>query len=220
MRQKMRLALVVFLGSLACWLNAAQAQTTYSYFYIGGQATYTGLTPGSTINVPLYLQEVNGDGSTNSLLASEGGLFAAGVSVAFSSSSGGVVTTITGVNPNSGSPTTGFDDVLDQSNSSISAAILEQVNFSDSDGVAAVVQGNGVSNVFLGTLVLQASSSPGQTTTFTVGAYDPSNGNTVTFDSGYDLDNNLDPLNPSGASRRACCRCRTASGLRSPNCPS
>ena len=125
MRQKMRLALVVFLGSLACWLNAAQAQTTYSYFYIGGQATYTGLTPGSTINVPLYLQEVNGDGSTNSLLASEGGLFAAGVSVAFSSSSGGVVTTITGVNPNSGSPTTGFDDVLDQSNTSISAAILE-----------------------------------------------------------------------------------------------
>jgi hypothetical protein len=199
MRQKMRFARMVFLGGLACSLNAARASTTYSYFYISGQTSYTGINPGSPINVPLYLQEVNSDASANSLLTSEDGLFAAGVGVAFSSSSGGTATTITGVSPNSGSPTTGFDDILDESSTGSSAAVLEQLNFSDSDGVAAGPQTNGVSDVFLGTLTLQASSTPGQTTTFTIGAYDPSNGNTVTFDSGYDLDNNADPLNPSGA---------------------
>jgi hypothetical protein len=120
--------------------------------------------------------------------------------VTFSSSSGSGPTTITGITPNSGSPTTGFDDIRDQSYTSSSAAVLEQVNFSDSDGVAADTQANGVSDVLLGTLTLQASFTPSQTTTFTVGAYDPSNGNTVTFDSGYDLDNNADPLNPAGAS--------------------
>jgi hypothetical protein len=150
--------------------------------------------------VPLFLQEVNSDGSTNSLLASEDGLFAAGVSATLSSSSGSGPTTITGISPNSGSPTTGFDDVLDQSSTSTSVAVLEQINFSDSDGVVAGARANGVSNAFLGTLMLQASSTPGQTTTFTIGAFDPSNGNTVTFDSGYDLDNNADPLNPAGAS--------------------
>jgi hypothetical protein len=201
MRKKMRFACVIFLGSLVCGLNAAQAAlTTYSYFYIAGQTAYTGVSSGSTISVPLFLQEVNSDGSTNSLLASEDGLFAAGVSAAFSSSSGSSPTTIAGIGPNSGSPTTGFDDILDQSSTSSSAAVLEQINFSDSNGVIGGAQTNGVSNVFLGTLMLQASSTPGQTTTFTVGAFDPSNGNTVTFDNGYDLDNNADPLNPAGAS--------------------
>jgi hypothetical protein len=201
MCKKMRFVSVVLVGSLACWLNTAQAAlTSYSYFYVSGQTGYTGVTPGTSINVPVYLQEVNSDGSTNSLLANEDGLFAAGLSVAIFSSSGGGATTITGVSANSGIPTTGFDDILDQSFTGSSAAVLEQLNFSDSDGVAAGTQTNGVSNVLLGTLTLQASSNPGQTTTFTVGAYDPSNGNTVTFANGYDLDNNADPLNPPDAS--------------------
>jgi hypothetical protein len=90
--------------------------------------------------------------------------------------------------------------ILDQSNTTTSAALLEQISFSDSNGVAAVSQGGGVSTVYLGTLALQASSTPDQTTTFTVGVYDPKQGNTVTFNSGYDLDNNEDPMNPPGAS--------------------
>lgn len=200
MFRKMRLTCGVFLGCLACWVVAAQAQTTYSYFYIAGQTTYENVTPGSPIDVPIYLEEVNSDGSSNSLLASEDGLFAAGTSVSQFSSSGGVTTTITGISANSGTPTTGFDDILDQSSTATSAALLEQVNFTDSDGVAAVSEGGGVSTVYLGTLSLQASSTPDQTTTFTVSVYDPNNGNTVTFDNGYDLDNNEDPLNPPGAS--------------------
>jgi hypothetical protein len=31
------------------------------------------------------------------------------------------------------------------------------------------------------------------------GAYGPGNGNTVTFESGYDSDNSADPLNPADA---------------------
>lgn len=201
MRLKMRWAFVILLGGFTGWQSTAWAgPVTYDYFYVSGQASYTGVTPGSTITAVLYLQEVNSDASTNSLLTSEDGLAGAGVSVAYSSSSGGGVTTITGVSPNSGSPTTGFDSILDQSYTSTSGAVLEQVNFSDSDGVAAGAQSNGVSDVFLATLTLHASSTPGQTTTFIVGAYDPNNGNTVTFNSGYDLDNNSDPLNPPGAS--------------------
>jgi hypothetical protein len=88
----------------------------------------------------------------------------------------------------------------DQTFTNVSAALLEQVNFTDSDGVLAETQSNGVSELLLGTLELQASSDPGQTTTFTIAAYDPNNGNTVTFNNGYDLDNNADPLHPTGAS--------------------
>lgn len=200
MRKKMRWASVIVLGGCAMSVEAARASTTYSYLYVGGQSTYTGVTPGSTIDVPLYLQETNSDGSTNSLIASEDGLAGAGLSVNFASASDSGPTTITGISPNSGTPTTGFDDILDQTFTSGSAALLEQVGFSDSDGVAAGPQNDGVSEVFLGTLALQASSNSGETTTFTIGAYDPNNGNTVTFDIGYDLDNNADPLNPAGAS--------------------
>jgi hypothetical protein len=202
MRQKMHWAFTGIFGCAVIWAAAAQAQTptTYSYFYIAGQTSYNNVTPGSSIDVPLYLQEVNSDGSSNSLLASEDGLFAAGTGVSQFSSSVGVATTITGISPNSGSPPAGFDDILDQSTTASSAALLEQVNFSDSNGVAAVSQGGGVSTVYLGTLALLASSTPDQTTTFTVSVYDPNQGNTVTFNNGYDLDNNNDPLNPPGAS--------------------
>ncbi len=200
MREKLRFASVMLLGTLGCCLSSARASvTTYNYFYVAGQATYSGVTPGSTVNVPIYLQEVNSDASTNSLLVSEDGLFGAGVSVAYNS--GDATTTITGVSTNSGSPTTGFDNILDQSFASSSAAILEQVNTfpPDSDGVAAGPQINGISSVFLGTLTLAATPTPGQTTTFTVGRYDPVSGNSVTYTNGYDLDDNADPLGPPDA---------------------
>lgn len=196
MREKLRFASVMLFGSLACCVSAAQAQTTYGYFYVAGQTTYSGVTPGSTINVPIYLEEVNSDGSTNSLLASEEGLFGAGVSVAYAS--GDASTTITGVSANSGSPPSGFDNILDQTSTAGSAAILEQVNSSD-PGVAAGPETNGVSSVFLGTLTLKATANPGQTTTFTVGRYDPVSGNSVTYTSGYDLDDNADPFDPPDA---------------------
>jgi hypothetical protein len=202
MRFRISYVCTVSVLSICALTSSVSATTTYSYFYVAGQTSYDNVTPGSAVDVSLYLQEVNSDGSSNSLLSNEDGLFGAGVGVSQFSSSNGNPTTITGVNANSGSPTAGFDNVLDASYSSPAntAAILEQLNFSDVDGVAAVTQGSGVSTVYLGMLILQASSSAGQTTEFTVGVYDPNNGNTVTFDNGYDLDNVNDPLNPADAS--------------------
>jgi hypothetical protein len=201
MRERMRLAFVAFLGSIGCLASVTWASTTYSYFYIAGQTDYTGITPGGTVNVPVYLQEVNSDESGNSLIGADDGLFSAGINASFFSSSGGNAAIFTGVTPNSGSPTTGFDDIEDQSYTDTSANILEQLSFSDNDGVTATSLGSGVFTVYLGNLAVQGSSDPGQKTTFTVGAYDPNNGNTVTFNdndtyTGYDLDNNMDPLNP------------------------
>jgi hypothetical protein len=178
-------------------VSAAHATpvTTYSYFYVAIPSSYT-VPAGSPVSVQLYLQEENSDGSSNSLVGyvgstgDDGGLGAAGISAALFS--GSTDTTITGITP---SPA--FDSILDSSNTNTTAGLLEQVL--TNPGVLADSQSGGVANVFLGTLMLQASSTPGQTTTFTLGAYDPNNGNTVTYNSNYDLDNNADVLSPPDA---------------------
>ena len=46
---------------------------------------------------------------------------------------------------------------------------------------------------------MQASTSLSQMTKFIVQTYDPKNGNTVTFNMGYDLDNNADVMNPANS---------------------
>jgi len=51
----------------------------------------------------------------------------------------------------------------------------------------------------MGTLTVHTGSIAGQTTTFTIGPYDLSTGNTYTNNNLYDLDNNLDPGNPTGS---------------------
>ena len=183
MREIMRFACALFLGSLACGFNAAQADTI-SYVYTAGQTTYTDVTRGSVFNVSIFLQEQNGDGSSDSLLATDYGLFGAGVRVTLKSSSDGTATTITYFKANLGG---GFDVASEESCTKSSAAVLE----SASVGVAATVLDNGISTILLGTLTLTASSTPGQTTTFTVDVYDPAGGNTITFEHGYDLDNGV-----------------------------
>jgi len=184
-------------GGLACWLNAAHAATTYSYFYVAGQPEYD-VVPGTTVEVPLYLQEVNSDGSSNSLLASEDGLSAAGVSVSFLAASDSGPTSITGILANASSPTSGFDYIQDSGQATLTstyAALSEATNYSDTNGVAAGTQTNGQCEVFLGTLQLQASAASYETTTFNVGVYNLDNGTTQTADPDYyDLDNNTDPF--------------------------
>ena len=61
-------------------------------------------------------------------------------------------------------------------------------------------QNDGVSEVFLGYLTIQAGLEPGETTVFSVSSSDPINGATFTNDSSYNLDNSDDPNNPPGAS--------------------
>lgn len=181
---------------------SARAATTYSYFYKADQSSYT-VAPGSNLTVNLFLQEVNSDHSTNSLLASEHGLSYAGVAVHLFS--GSTQTTITSANPNAGIPPTGFDDPSSTAivNSPNSATITENTDGfpigSDFVGVEAGPQVNGVSQVLLGTITIHASALSGQTTVYTADVADPANGSTLTNDSAYDLDNNADLLNPAGA---------------------
>ena len=202
---KRRLGAAMGSAALAGCLVAsgASAATTYSYFYTAGQNSYSEAA-GSSFDVDLYLEEVNSDQSSNSLLADEHGLSAAGVNV--SQFSGDPDTTLTGATPNTGSVPTGFDDPASAGvlNSPASATITESTDpfpfGTDTVGVEAGPQAAGVSYVFLGSVSLQASSTAGETTVFTVGVADPNMGSTFTNDSSYDLDNNADPGNPAGAS--------------------
>ncbi|MGD1277562.1 MAG: PEP-CTERM sorting domain-containing protein [Tepidisphaeraceae bacterium] len=194
--------LVVFcVGVFANWEKARA--TTYTYYYVADQSSYT-VAPGSVVSVPLYLQEVNSDQSSNSLLASEHGLSAAGVNVSYFS--GSTTTTITGAATNTGAVPNGFDDPASMGivNSITSATITESTDpppfGTDTVGVEAGTQTNGVSEVYLGTITIHASLLGGQQTVFTVGVADPNVGSTFTNDNLYDLDNNIDPFNPAGAS--------------------
>jgi hypothetical protein len=183
--------------------SSAQASVVYSYFYTAGQSSYT-VAPGSNVTVPIYLQEVNSDQSSSSLLASEHGLSAAGVNVSFVSGSTGL--TLTGATANTGTPPTGFDDPASTGivNSITAATITESTDpppfGTDLTGVMAGSQTNGVSEVYLGTVTFHATSIAGQAATFSAGVADPSDGSTFTNDNDYDLDNNSDPFNPAGAS--------------------
>ncbi len=76
--------------------------------------------------------------------------------------------------------------------------MLENTGITDVNGVAAGPAIDGISEVLLGDLTVRASSQPG-TTTFVVGPYSPTSGNTFTDTSGYDLDDSTDPGNPAGS---------------------
>ncbi len=174
----------------------AAAQSGYSYYYVAGEGTYTAAT-NSDVQAPLYLREVSNDAT--SLLDSESGLSATGFKVTttvFPSSPAA----ITGLLGNAGSTPMAFDGAVGPADiSSDLASILENVAITDPLGVLPRPQEDGVSDVLLGTLTIHTGAAPDQTTTFTIGPYDPNSGNTYTNNSLYDLDNNLDPGNPTGS---------------------
>ena len=196
----MSMAAVLVLGSAARAFG-----TTYSYFYtVGPQTTYS-VAPNGTVTVPLYLQEVNSDQSTDSLLANEHGLFTAGVNVAFVS--GSTLTTITAATANTGAVPKAFDNpasmgTVDSGTSAIITESTDPVPFgTDIEGVQATAgsQSDGISFIYLGSVTIQASPNPGETTVFTVTSTDPAISSTVTNDYCYNLDNSNDPYNPEGA---------------------
>jgi hypothetical protein len=196
-----RFMIALALLGLAARQAMAQASTTYSYQYIAQQSAYM-VPTSSNLTINLYLQETNSDQSSNSLLASEHGLTAAGVQVAFTS--GNPSATITAANFNGGTVPTGFDDAGNTATfTATSASISESTDPDpfgpDLVGVAAGPQTLGVSNVFLGSITLTTGPVGGVSTRFTVGTNDPLLGATFTNDNSYNLDNTADPLNPAGA---------------------
>jgi hypothetical protein len=194
-RARLTLAIAAFLATAAA---NARAAILYRYFYEAAQPTYTSVPAGSALVVPVYLVEVNQQGTGTSLLASEHGLAAA----AFSVSAAAVAnpTTITAISGNKGSTPTGFDEPPVPTLTASAASVLESVNINDAVGVEPTPLGNGSVEVLLGTITLHASPAGNQTTTFTLAPYARSSGNTYTNDNLYDLDNNADPANPPGSS--------------------
>lgn len=201
--KRMRRGLVGLSLCAGMALAVSVQAATYSYFYTADQNSYT-VAPGSNVTVNLFLQEVNSDQSSSSLLADEQGLSQAGVSV--QRISGSSQTTITSASPNAGDVPNGFDDPSSTAlvNSPGSATITEStdgfaVGGSDLVGVEAGPQVNGVSDVLLGVITIHASSLPGQTTVFTADVANPAIPGTYTNANSYDLDNNGDFLNPTDA---------------------
>ena len=200
------MAAVLVLGSGSRAFGA-----TYSYFYTVGPQTNYIVAPNGTVTVPLYLQEVNSDQSTDSLLANDHGLFTAGVNVEYYS--GSSLTTITAATANTGAVPGAFQEAFSAGtvNSVTSATITESTDQlfiigtdifgTDAEGVQVTAgsQSDGISFIYLGSVTIQASSIPCETTVFSVTNTDPTIGSTVTNDNYYNLDNSSDPLNPGDA---------------------
>jgi hypothetical protein len=174
------------------------------YQYVTDSSNYTTATPGSTIDVKVYLKETLTSGST-SIITGDGGLFGAGMTLVRSAtglpnSPSGFVTDATGFTFNLtdfGGPTkfTGADG---QGNpAATGVAFLTAVSPSNPNGVPLGNTGGGVSpsianEVYLGTVHILAGSDNG-VTTFNLRVHDNGFGNTITNGSNpdftpYDLD--------------------------------
>jgi hypothetical protein len=195
------LALLIALSAVA---SARADDTTYSYFYTTVQHNYFA-APNCDLTLNIYLQEVNSDQSSNSLLQNEHGLSAADVKVSFLSGSADF--TINAATADTGTVSTGFDDPTSGAtvDSGTSATVAESTDGPpfgpDLIGVEAIPQGGGMSLVLLGTVTIHTSSIDNASATFTVsGNANSVFGSTFTNDQGYNLDNNADANNPAGAS--------------------
>jgi hypothetical protein len=175
---------------------ALPVRADITYQYITDQSTYNAATAGQSVTVQLLLQETLTGGST-SLLASENGLFGAGVYVTRSGSVPASPTTIAGpIAFNLSAVPAGF--ATGGNNSAVpatttNAGVLESVSNATAGGPTGPTgtQVNASTrDVLLGTMTLTAGAA-GTTTQFTIESYknfSTFDGNTLTFTNGYDLD--------------------------------
>jgi hypothetical protein len=202
--------LVLLLPALLVLVPKASAAVNVSYQYIGVvQGT---VAANSTATVNLYLQETATNGAA-SLIASEGGLYGAGVSVYLASGSG---STITAINGNTASIPNGFDGTVTPvvyankgpvGGTGSAANLLELTNFNDTippapsgttTGGSVTVNGNTkTTDVFLGTVTVAIGASANATYDVVAlknapsGTLDAGSFNdTLTATNGYDIDNN------------------------------
>ena len=206
--------LALALALTACLPVTAQA--SISYQYVTDQSSYT-VNAGSTLTVNLYLQE-SLTGSSQSLIAGDGGMLGAALEMDQTSGTSG--TTITGSHANVGSSTvwgsSSFELGGDTGTLTATHAQIG-VNAGTNLGQASNVNPDATGKILIGTVTLTAGSSAG-TGTYTLVQYGtqagtPEAGNTVTSGtsaaslaagSAYDLDytNNNSPATggqPSGA---------------------
>jgi hypothetical protein len=196
-----KFGLVLAAALWACWgLQAARASISYQYVVADPNNNFnnvTGVTAaaGASVTLNLYLQETV-TGTDTSIIARDGGLFGDGVFVTKSGAAGD--TTVASVALNNQTEPNGFQGPNSFGNTSTTGRILESLSTSATSGPTGSTTGghistvNGVTttDVFLGTITLTAGSA-GSTTTYTVESYknfSGSDGNTITFNTGFDLD--------------------------------
>jgi len=180
--QNMKMLAVAAVAGLGLAFGGNQASGSIVYQYVAQQGQYSG-NPGQVIPVNVYLQE-SLTGSSQSFIASDGGLSGFGV-LATEVSAGGT-SALTGI---ADSPSFGglHNDV--PPDASGASATMDATIALGSPGVNVGNGGSGISipnAVYLGTL--SVTVGPGSTT-FSLGAIDPVNGgNTTTKNNVYDLD--------------------------------
>jgi hypothetical protein len=196
-----KFGLVLAAALWACsGLQTARAAISYQYVVLDPTTfnpvtSFTAAAPGASVTANLYLQETV-TGTDTSLLPSELGIFGAGVFVTKSGTAGD--TTVASVAPNNQTEPNGFQGPTSTGNTSTTGRILESLSTSATSGPTgsttgghiSTVNGTTTTDVFLGTITLTAGSV-GSLTTYTVESYknfSNSDGNTITFNRGLDLD--------------------------------
>ncbi|MDQ3438725.1 MAG: hypothetical protein M3478_00060 [Planctomycetota bacterium] len=148
---------------LTSLIAPAMAPAAVIYTYRTDQSGYSA-GPGGTVTVNLFLRETV-DGGSTSLLATQNGLFSAGVAAARTASPSDPAF-LTGATRNPA-----FNDV-GSSQMSVAPTLTRFTEAVVSGGVPSTDFGGGVREVSLGSVTVQLGIVPLQTTTFTVRDYD------------------------------------------------
>lgn len=165
---------------------AARGAVTFDF--VAGQPSYS-VAPGGSTAVQVYLRERLSGGS-QSLLASEDGLFSAVAQLS-----------LTGVPPTSpatvtaaSQDTSNFDDFNDSSVTpgGLQATVGGTRDFGDANGTPIIVDAPDVRRVSIGTFTITGGGAPSETTTFQL-ADRPGTSDTLTWTTGTVLDGQIAP---------------------------
>jgi len=178
-------------GSLVMVASAANGSIVYQY--ATDSQSYSGPL-GGTVSVQLYAVETSSTtGPGSSLIVGDNGLNGAGGAINQVGTGGA---TLSALNLNA----TAFDGGTALTTKHVNPAeadFTENVGLADSQGVFGSTAGlpPGVTQVFLGTLVVKLPSTPG-TTSYAFGKNPAGAGSTVTFTNTYNLDANGSTQDP------------------------
>src|SRR3954453_5519714 len=178
-------ALVAFCAT-ACAGSAARGAVTFDF--VADQPSYS-VVPGGSTDVPGYPRERLSGGS-QSLLATEDGLFSAVAELS-----------LTGVPPTSPASIAGasrnaanFDDFNDSSvaPAGLQATVGGTRDFGDADGTPIIVDAPDLRRFSIGTFTIPGGGLPSQATTFQL-ADRPGRSDTLTWTTGTVLDAQIGP---------------------------
>ncbi|HVS71536.1 MAG TPA: hypothetical protein VHQ47_09805 [Phycisphaerae bacterium] len=184
MRRLTAITAVAALASVLGGAAPALAAPVFSYFV--PQASYT-IDAGTTVSVPVYLQEIAAPDDSDSLLASHDGLATAGVEVSQSSNP---LVTISTVAANLSVDATAFDPPAGISSlPSTDVTLGLSDDFSRADGTNAPPT-NGIRQILLGTFTFSADPAASGPVIFSIA--DPSSTpDTTLFSDGTVLDSQI-----------------------------